>query len=65
MGTVLVIFSFFLTDNDLVCAPPLPIVVFPNHNYTHTLGKISKITYTIFMKLWEFVPNNIRVTNWY
>ena len=56
MSTVLVIFSFFWKDNDLVCAPP-PGVVSPHHNmctyfgaylknYSHdfpeTLGSCSK-----------------------
>ena len=43
MGTVHVIFSFFRMDNDLVCVPPLLIVVFPHHNYAHTLVHISKL----------------------
>ena len=62
MGAVLVIFSFFQTDNDLVCAPPPPIVVFSHHNYAHTLAHISKTTRTIFLKLWKVVPDNIWVT---
>ena len=66
MGTVLVIFSFFWMDNDLVCAPPLPEWYDPlrwHHNYAHTLAHSSKTTDTIFMKLWDIVPNSIRVTN--
>ena len=66
MGTVLVIFSFFWMDNDLVCAPPPPEWYPPlwrHHNYAHTLAHSSKTTGTIFMKLWDIVPNNIRVTN--
>ena len=34
MGTVLVILSFFLKDNDLVCAPPPHIVVFPTTKHS-------------------------------
>ena len=66
MGTVLVIFSFFWTDNDLVCAPPPsvpPGAVSPYQYYTHTLAHISKTTRTIILKLWEVVPNIVRVTN--
>ena len=40
-GTVLVIFSFSQTDNDLVCAPPPPVVVFPT-TITHILWRISQ-----------------------
>ena len=63
MGTVLVIFSFFRMDNDLVWVPLFPGVVSPYHNYAHTLVHISKTTRTIFLKLWKVVLNNIRVTN--
>ena len=57
VGAVLVIFSFFQTDNDLVCAPPPPILVFPasqlltyfgtylknyKHDFPEILGSCSK-----------------------
>ena len=66
MSAVLVIFSFFWTDNNLVYVPPPPEWYLPlsrHHNYAHTLAHISKITGKIFMKLWDIVPNNIRVIN--
>ena len=58
MGTVLVIFSFFWTDNDLVCAlPPLtgmsPILWC--HNYSHTFSHNSKTTRSISVKLREML----------
>ena len=63
MGNILVIFSFFRTDNDLVCAPhPLSgmSLFFRNNNYSHTFAHNSKITRTMFLKLWEVVLNNER-----
>ena len=56
-------FLIFWMDINLFCAPSLPGVVFPYHNCTHTLVHISKTTLMIFLKLWDIVPNNIRVTN--
>ena len=58
IGTVLVIFSFFWTDNDLVCAP-LPrewhvLYTSPflrRHNYSHTFAHNSKTIHLIFVKL--------------
>ena len=43
--TVLVIFSFFWTDNDLVCAPPpsqSPVGRYPNTTIMHILCSISQ-----------------------
>ena len=66
MGTVLVIFSFFQMDNDLVCVPR-PLMWYPPTLATPQLrtyfGAELKTTGTIFMNLWDIVPNNIRVTN--
>ena len=66
MGTVLVIFWFFWTDNYLVCAPPPPSGMFPffrRHNFAHTFAHNSKPTSSIFVKLWEIVTNNMTITD--
>ena len=69
MGTVLVIFSYFWTDNDLVYAPPPPEWVVSPTLETPQLrtffGNSSKTTNTIFMKLWDIVPNNIKAINFH
>ena len=71
MCTVLVIFAFFWTDNDLLCAPQPPKwywLIGINHTLAtpqlrHTLAHSEKTASTIFMKLRDSVWNNIRVTN--
>ena len=62
MGAVLVILSFFWTDNDLVCAPPPPSGMSPffqNDTYAHTFANNSKSTRTISQdkNLLEIVTN--------
>ena len=49
MGTVLVIFSFIWTDNDLVCAPPPRVACPPFFNATIT-HKLSRITQKLFAR---------------
>ena len=66
IGTVLVIFSFFWTDNDLVCAPPPPSGMSPffqRQNYAHTFVHNSKTIRSIFVEVWEIVTNNMTVSN--
>ena len=51
LGTVLVIFSFFWTVNDLGSAPPPPEWYPPllwHHNYAHTEAHSSKINWQDF-----------------
>ena len=48
ISTVLVIFSFFRTGNDLVRAPPPPIVVLPHNNYAHTWRTSQKLLTRFF-----------------
>ena len=66
IGSVLVIFSFFWTDNDLACAPP-PLggmsPFFQSHNYSRTFAHNSKTTNSIFVKFWEIAIDNMTVTN--
>ena len=64
--TVLAIFYFFLNGYfSSLCALAPRVVSFGDtmHNYAHILAHRSKTTGTIFMKLWDIVPNNIRVIN--
>ena len=66
MGTVLAIFSFFWTDNDLVCAPPPLTIMSPFlrcHNYSRTFAHNSKTIRSISVKLREIATNNMTLTN--